>query len=274
MKIDAVIPFHSKDSNTINWCVQGIKNHLNVARILVVCNQESRSLVENTGAIFFDENKVIEGLTAESYPHKRWGWYYQQILKLGMADWVETDHYLIVDADTVFLRNVPLISHSGKPLYATGKEFHKPYLDVFERLLGFRAKREFSFTVHHMIYNAHIVREMRERFPEKPWYLKIIKYVEPQAPWFSGAQFSEYETYGHYIKALHPNEANIRPLRWTNIGGMLPTETILRKLARYFDFCSFHAYSRESREGWIHRVKDRVALEILFLTNSIFYSGS
>ena len=244
MKIDAVVPFHSKDSDTINWCIQGIQNHLDVARTLVVCNQECRLLVESTGAIFFDENKVVEGLTAQSFPHKRWGWYFQQILKLGMADWVETDHYLVVDADTVFLRDVPLFNHQGNPLYATGTEYHKPYFDVFERLLGFRANREYSFTVHHMVYNKHIVREMRERFPEKPWHLSIVRYVEPQAPWFSEAQFNEQDTYGHYLKTLHPDEVNLRPLRWANFS-LRPSRVLFQHLAKYYDYCSLHAYLRE-----------------------------
>jgi len=267
MKIDAVIPFHLKDSDTINWCVQGIKNHLDVARILVVCNRECRPLVESIGAIFFDENKVVEGLTAQSCPYKHWGWYFQQILKLGMADWVETDYYLVVDADTVFLRDVPLFNGAEKPLYATGTEYHKPYFDVFERLLGFSAKREYSFIVNHMVYNKHIVREMRERFPEKPWHLSIVRYVEPQAPWFSGAQFSEYETYGHYIKTLHPDEVNLRPLKWT-IVSLRPSCGLFQRLSKYYDYCSLHAYLREDN-SLVRRVLQRTRFELKMIKTQL-----
>jgi Family of unknown function (DUF6492) len=260
MQIDTVIPFHSKDSHIFNWCIQGIKDHLDVARIVVVCNHENRLQVENAGAIFFDEDKVVEGLTARSFPQERWGWYFQQILKLGMADWVETDHYLVVDADTVFLRDVSLFNHDGRPLYATGTEYHKPYFDIFERLLGFSANREYSFTVHHMVYNKHIVRAMRERFPEKPWHLSIVRYIEPQAPWFSESQFNEQDTYGHYVKTLYPDQIYLRPLRWTNINAR-PTDYLLRRLAKKYDFCSFHEYLRRNENRLVHSIWSRVRLE-------------
>ena len=96
-----------------------------------------------------------------------------------------------------------------------------------------------------MVYNRHIVKEMRDRFqPEAPWYKNIIRYVEPQPPWNSISQFNEQEVYGHYIKAVHPEEVNIRPLRWRNVN-VLPNEQMFRQLARTFDFASFHAWDRK-----------------------------
>ena len=263
MKIDAVVPFHPKDHDTIGWCIQGIRKHLDVGRVLVVGSRECRSLVENLGAVFVDEDSVVEGLTAQSVQNKRWGWYFQQILKLGMADWVETAYYIVVDADTVFLRDVSLLNEAGKPLYAVGTEYHKPYFDVFERLLGFSASREYSFTVHHMVYSRDIVREMRERFPDKPWYSSIVRYVEPQAPWFSESQFSEYDTYGHYVKAMHPEEANIRPLMWANVA-LEPSPGLFRRLARYYDYCSLHACSRAG-VSFPRRARRRLGFELRLL---------
>lgn len=244
MIIDAVIPYHPKDKELLHWCVSGIRDHLDVARILVVGSQECRPDVKRVGATFIDEDSVVEGVTASTCPGERWGWYFQQILKLGITDQVNTDYYLAVDADTVFLREAAFFNASGRPFYATAIEDHKPYFDVFEQLLGFRANKEYSFTVHHMVYNRRIVEEMREQFrDQKPWYMNIIRYVEPQAPWFSISQFSEQETYGHYIKALYPDEVNIRPLPW-NIYAVVPTAQMLKELARGFYFCSFHSWLR------------------------------
>jgi hypothetical protein len=265
VKVDAVVPFHSKDRDLLPWCIRGIRDHLDVAQILVVGNRESCQVIERIAAVFVDEDSVVERLTASFLSSQRWGWYFQQILKLGMADKVNTEYYLVVDADTVFTREVALFNNDSKPLYAVGSEYHKQYFDIIEQLLGFRANREYSFITNHMIFNQHIVKEMRSRFRgAAPWYMCIAKYVEPQAPSYSDAQFSEYETYGHYIKALHPNEVNIRPLRWTDIVGVLPTEGILRRLARHFDFCSFHEYMRRDRSEWI-RLKDRLKLERMLL---------
>jgi len=74
--------------------------------------------------------------------------------------------------------------------------------------------------------------------------MNVIRYVPPRDPWFSISQFNEQEFYGHYIKALHPDELNIRELQWVNIVAV-PNEQMVRRLAKQYDFCSFHLWERE-----------------------------
>ncbi len=245
MRIDAVVPYHPKDQELLPWCLNGIHNNLDeVCRVLVVCNKEYRVEAELAGGIFVDEDSVVPPLSVQSCAHDRWSWYFQQILKLGAADLVDTEYYLVVDSDTVFLKKVLFFNDAGKPLYATATEYHRAYFEVFREILGFYAKREYSFTTHHLIYNRDIVKEMREGFRgEKPWYKNIIRYVEPQPPWQSISQVNEQELYGHYIKEVHPEEVNIRPLRFSNLS-VVPDEQLIQKLAQTYDFCSFHAWAR------------------------------
>lgn len=244
MGFDVIVLYHPKDKETLHWCVSGIRNYIDAARILGVCNRKYRSDVEHVGAIFIDEESIIEGLTIESYSNWRWYWYFQQILKFGITDKIDTDYYLAVDADVVFLRKVSFFNAEGKPLYTTATEYHKPYFDVFHQLFGFHAHREYSFTVHHMMYNRHIVKEMRDNFQDqKPWYMNIVRYVEPRAPWFCASQFNELEIYGHYIKALHPDEVNIRPLRYKHLS-VLPTAELIKQLAWEYDYCGSHHWAR------------------------------
>jgi hypothetical protein len=189
-----------------------------------------------------DEDSVVPGLTAGTVRRENWGWYFQQAIKLGYAAHARTNYYACVDADTIFLRRTDLLDASGRPQYATGTEFHKPYFDTFRELLEFSADRKFSYIAHHMIFNRAIVSEMLARFRPLPRWGENISNIcarggPPQA-------FSEYETYGHYAAAMHPGEITIRPLRWMNVG-IAPTPRLLRRLARDYDFCSFHAYSRE-----------------------------
>lgn len=245
MIVDAVVPYHSKDKALLPWSIAGIRNYLDVSRILVVCNRDCKSDVERVGATFVDEDSVVPGLTVKSFSDPRWNWYFQQILKLGMADRVGTDYYLVMDSDTVFFKEVSFFNARGRPLYATATENHKPYFDIFVQVFGFHADHEYSFTVHHMMYNQHIVREMRNAFQyARPWFMNIVRYVQPQAPWFSPTQFNEQEFYGHYIKALHPAEVNIRSLQWANIIAV-PNEQLIRRLTKQYDFCSFHRWERE-----------------------------
>ena len=245
MIVDAVVPYHPKDRDLLPWCLNGIRNNLDeVRKVSVICNKECRYDAERAGGIFIDEN-FVDNLTVNSYSHPRWPWYFQQILKLAAADIVETDCYLVVDSDTVFLKPVSFFNEAGKPLYAPATEYHNAYFDVFWQLLGFHANREYSFTAHHMVYNRNIVKEMRGRFRnEKPWWKNIVRYIEPRPPWNSLSQVNEQETYGHYIKAVHPEEVNIRPLQWRNVN-VLPNQQMLRYLAKRYDFASFHAWDRK-----------------------------
>lgn len=244
MKIDVVVPFHIKDDLTLDVCIQGLTRQAEVARILVVSNLKNRRRIESAGAVFLDEDEIVAGLTSKSFTHSRWGWYFQQILKLGMADWVETEYYLVVDADTAFLRPIGFFNQLGKPLYATGTEYHQPYFTAFEQLLNFKANREYSFIAHHMVFSKLIVLEMRKKFYKRLfWYDNIISLMGSSE---SSSNYSEYETYGHYLKTVHPEELYLRPLKWSNIA-IEPSERVFHRLSKYFDYCSFHAYSREDK---------------------------
>lgn len=167
MEVDVVIPFHPKDMDTLPWCIDGIKSHLPAARILVIGRSSTKADVERLGAEFVDEDTVIPDLRFSSISGDRWGWYFQQILKLGIADRIKTDYYLIVDADAVFMKKVPLFSAAGKPLYATDNHIYDPYFKTFESLLGFSVEPKFSFIVHHMLFNTRRIIEMREHISKK-----------------------------------------------------------------------------------------------------------
>ena len=245
MAIRAYITFHPKDLRVLPAVVDGLWRHCGVSAVRVITKESLRPVLKHLAVEFMDENHIIEGVRHDTHTHWRWGWYFQQILKLGIA-WVETDdYYLTVDADTVFLNPASFFNSSGRPLYTVGWEFHQPYFDVFERLLGFPAQRDHSFIVHHNVFNRHYVQEMCEAFrPKRPWWRNVLDYVEPCPPWNSRSQFAEPEMYGHYIKARHPEELNIRNLRWQNVRGY-PTRGAIRRLQPNYDFCSFQHYLRD-----------------------------
>lgn len=254
---DVVVPFHPKDSDILPWCVRGIAMNVAAARILVVSQRSEKERVESIGATWVDEDSIIDGLRHSSLRHERWGWFFQQLLKYGAFRVVNTKHYLVVDADTIFLRRVAFLDNN-KPLYCTSTEFHQPYFDTFQQLLGFAANREWSFTTHHMLYETRLVEEMLQAFRgEGPWWARVLNLSLLKNP---PGSLNEQETYGHYIKALHPGSFGIRPLSWSNRRG-LPSEARLRRLAKKFDFCSFHGYLRAPR--WSPRTRVACMLQVL-----------
>lgn len=260
----AYIPYHRKDRQTLQAVVRGVRDFGGTDDVVVVTASENRRDLYRAGARFLDEDKVIEGVDSGTLCHPRWGWYFQQLLKLGIAFRDAPEHYLVVDADTVFLNPVPFMTSEGRPYYTRASEFHPPYFWAFERLLGFSASREYSFVAHHMVFRSQYVREMCERFrPETPWWRNVVSLVQPQPPWNSLSQFSEYETYGYYLKACHPDELTLRDLRWRN-SDRLPTGRLLTRLRRDLDYCSFQAYLREERRlsrpwrVWLSRLRRRL----------------
>lgn len=174
------------------------------------------------------------------------GWYYQQFLKLQFA-FVEPqdDYYLIWDADTVLLRPMRFFDEQGRMLLTRATEFHRPYFDTYQRLFGEDANRECSFIAQHMIVQKSVVREMlgviERRVPALGnWALKIMSVLEPVHP----NLFSEYETYGHYIKNRYPDRIAIVERAWLRVipkffGRRMPSEARLNRLSKHYDYVSF-----------------------------------
>jgi len=265
--VKAYVPLHRKDLPVLPAVLQGLRANTGVKDVVVMAAKSLWPRVRRLGVSFVDEDQVVDGVRHDSVSHPRWGWYFQQIIKLGVA-WMETeDYYLCLDADMVFLNPVEFFAPDGAPLLTEAWEMNPAYFDTFHRLLGFEADRQCSFIAHHMVFDGRRVREMCMAFrPHTPWWANIVDCVQPRPPWNSGSQFSEFETYGHYLKAVHPEEARTRRLRWRNVD-VLPSRRVIRRLQKDYDMCGFQAYLREERRlsrpwrVWLARVK-RAALRL------------
>ena len=140
---------------------------------------------------------------------------------------------------------MPKFFSDGKPLYAPAGEHHIPYFSTYRELMGREANREYSFVAHHMIFRSDIVLELLSSFISKqPWWEAIMGFVTPRPPLYSGAQFSEFETYGHFLKERHPEEYRLRALHWLAEPGT-PTHHRLKSIARRYDFATFHDHQRQ-----------------------------
>lgn len=244
MSFPAVVFLAAKDLQTWPWCRDGLLNNVRPANIIVVCHRDLGPIVTGPQVSFIDEDTIIPGVNAQMFAAPRAGWYFQQVLKLGLATKLCSKYYLVVDSDVVFVRPVSFFSQ-GKPLYAVGSEYHAPYFAAYRELIGTDANREYSFIVHHMVFSSEIVLELLSSFrTTEPWWKAIAEYATPRPPFYSLSQFSEYETYGHFLKERHPDDFSIRVLHWLNEPGC-PTERRLHLIARRFDFAAFHEYMRK-----------------------------
>ena len=190
---------------------------------------------------------------------KNAGWYFQQFLKLQFA-FVEPadDFYLIWDADTIPLRPLRFFDAAGRMLLTKAAEYHAPYFETYRRLFRAEPNREFSCIAQHMLVQKSIAREMLGRIApaagNEPWAWRIMEALPPRE---NLHLFSEFETYGHYVKNFHPERVAFVERSWRRWfdsdpgGGKIPNERDLNQLAHDYEFVCFEKTTR----GWRYLAK-------------------
>ncbi|MES2474544.1 MAG: DUF6492 family protein [Verrucomicrobiota bacterium] len=204
----------------------------------------------------WDEDEIVPGMTLPAlrnfslrfFPAGA-GWYFQQFLKWGFAAVSNKDsHYLIWDADTILLRPLDFTAPSGKPYLTTATEYHPPYFETFENLLGRPPLDRVSFISQHQLIDKSILAELLWLISDRDtsgrgWAWSIMENLRG-----AGTNlFSEYETYGHFARTWHPDSCVLRELPWTRNGralaGYPPTAAKLESLAAAHAFAAFESNS-------------------------------
>jgi hypothetical protein len=193
------------------------------------------------------------------------GWYFQQFLKYAFVDVSNKDDYFLIwDADTILLRPIEFFSPEGLPIYTQADEYHRPYFETFQALFQVEAHRDFSFISQHQIIHKSTLRQM---------LAEIEKLESTKASWAwtimenlrgSGSNlFSEYETYGNYVKHKNPDAWTSRVLPWTRngarIAGYPPSPAKLKQLSNEFAFAAFEANQSTPRR-LLRKVRDLLGL--------------
>ena len=174
----------------------------------------------------------------------RSGWLFQQLLKL-TADIVCTqEQYLVIDADTVFIRPVVFEKNSKTILYFSD-EHHLPYFKAYKKMIGLSPLSPFSFVAHHMLIDRKKTAELKKRLEKKSkqlWYQSIINQINTNET--SG--FSEFETYGNFLLRFYPKKIYLN--YWFNLS--LPREDLVninnleKQYSPKYISISFHAHNK------------------------------
>lgn len=248
--IDVIIPCYRGDLDTLELCIEGIKNNcVNLRRIVVVSEERLSNNAE-----WFDErnypftkNDIAISLFNDQ-PHTffhRVGWYYQQLLKL-YALYVIPDissNLLVVDADTVFLRPVEFLNSSFGGQFTPGFEYNPFYFQHAAILTNNKVTRvygQYSGIAHHMLFQKAIMDDLFsevECLHQREFWRAFCICVDANQL-FAGA--SEYELYFNYALS-QTDQVEIRHLQWANI-------TNLNLIPSYKDlgyhYTSCHLWSR------------------------------
>jgi hypothetical protein len=280
-RVDVVVTCLRRDLPKLMRAHENLLQFVPMKQMQVIAPQRDFVHFRNalgSDVVLLDENELIRGVTLQSLkviPMARLsqgtGWYFQQLLKYQYAFLkIEDDHYLIWDADTVPLQPMQFFDAQGRMLLTKAREFTPAYFATYEKILGRPAKREFSFIAQHMLIRKSILREMLAEIEghcpgEENWAWKIMRNLAGEG----SNRFSEYETYGHYLKEKYPQAAVFRDLPWLRHGadvcGWRPSPEALAKLGETYVYASFEEsdrpYRRTGRKirGWLRQVAKKLA---------------
>lgn len=285
-QFDIVIPVDAKNVKFVGTVVKYLRLSMpDASAVYIVTNTRLFNKIKrNVGDDHYtliDENKMIDGLSFAEV--RRYmvesgctnitevGWYFQQLLKLGFAlTSYCKNYYLTWDSDTLPISKLKFFK-DGKPLFTMKKEYHRPYFDTIQRLIGMDKAFPKSFIAEHMIFKKEYVEELISEIESYSsiggnWMEKIIKACD-----FSINQplFSEFETYGTFCIIRHPDaygEQYLNTFRGAAIiRGRHVNNHILEILSRDVDIASFElndemfpynwGYIKWKVNGWAERLR-------------------
>lgn len=215
----------------------------------------SRNFRDKYQVVLIDEEEIVphsqrikEVASRHFTCEYRFGWYYQQFLKMNFAlSQYAKEHYLIWDGDTIPLNRLTFLENE-KMIFTPKTEYHKSYFTTMKRILGYDKSVPYSFIAEHMIIDVAIMRELISRIASSAiegdiWYEKIIHAINPNEP----NSFSEFETYGTYCHINYNHRYTTKELRTFRDCGekysRLISKRHLNKLSEKYDTVSLEDWS-------------------------------
>jgi len=251
--LDVVIPAADKDLDVLPYAIAGLRRNLRhpIGQIFVVTPPSARaaSICRRQHCTHVDERSVLKRPSGASNlvvdGIDRSGWLYQQFLKWNADRFVGGPRFLVLDADTVLVRP-QVMERNGRVVLSYADQFHLPYAAIYERLLKEPVALRTSFVSHHMLYETHLLQELRRRIEEAngcSWMEAVLRHLDRSQQ--SG--FSEYETYGQYVFAHYPEAVAVE--YWFNLAltrrNLAAVPWLGIKYGGRFKSVSFHHYAQQ-----------------------------
>ena len=264
MKWSMVTPTTISDVGALLNHIDFFFDYLPIRDIVLIANRSVEKMVKGIDHVYFiDENELVDFAVLRTVidsivghvPYKdRTGWYVQQFIKMGYSSICTDQYYLLWDSDTVPIRKCSFFLE-GKPCFDIKKEFHEPYFVTIGRLFqGLNKRIDGSFISEHMIINTHYMREMLETIENntalngKNYQEKILYSIDNKDLLKSG--FSEFETYGTFMTAYHPNFYTFR--KWSSLrhGKYFYNEPMLSEYEKKWLSNNYDAISYEKSDSF------------------------
>jgi hypothetical protein len=220
MSFDIVIPHHKKDSSILPFCVESIKQYALGARTIYVVSAEDPEIEEIT---WIPESKLpfTKDDVATYIKHApRVGWYYQQLIKLYLYDYLPTtsSHILILDSDVILRRPIKFFK-DDKICFSINDDYYEPYFIHMDKLIpGLKGLPPYSGVCHHIMTRREHMKTFLthvERIHGMPAWKAMLSLVNHED--YKGSGMADYELYFSYCLQYFPDEYIIRPLYIVNL---------------------------------------------------------
>jgi FkbM family methyltransferase len=241
---DIVILLGPHDKELIGEQIEYTKKNIIGYRNIYLISYDSTINIE--GCYTINENIFPFTIETVSQIHgkmERNGWYLQQLLKLyaGIVIPDILDKYLVIDADTFFLKPTTFIENN-KCLYNYSKEYHIPYFEHMKRLNKnlIKVDKNKSGICHHMIFETKYIKELFKIIENEyndTFYNVFLKLVDDKDKEKSGA--SEYEIYFNFMLNNYNDNIIIRELDWSN------SKTLDLNKNKTYISCHWHLNKKE-----------------------------
>lgn len=198
--VTVLIPAAEKDADLLEACLRSVRENVAhpITALWVVAPESDRlrAVAAAHQAQFIHEDTLLPKPAKELNTR---GWMLQQLIKLNAAHRVPTEDYLVLDADTVFLRE-QIFFRGSNTVLRYSDQYELLYNRSLALILGHRRRFPVSFVTHHAMFSrtqvCALLAMLDARF-KRPWWQALLDEVD-QGHLIS---FSEYELYGHFIVA-------------------------------------------------------------------------
>lgn len=248
VKIDVLIPAIEKDLGTLPYVIDSIRKQVKhpIGKIMVVSPPSKRiqALCRRKNCTFINERRVLpiskKDIHYQTKRTNRSGWLLQQLLKLAGGSLTKQRYYLVIDADTILIRPHVFL-FNGKTVFYCRNWSRPEYFRTYRKLLGTRPTASRSFVAHYMLFDKSKLSRLKrkiEAMHKTRWYWAIIKKTNKQ----SYAGFSEFETYGNFVKAHYPGQLVVKSALNKSLCSRPASLTRRRmiRLAQRYRSISFH----------------------------------
>lgn len=253
--VDVLIPVCEKDLNILPLALEGVRRQVAhpIAAIYIIaarsevverfCREHDCRFVEESSVLGYAARDL--NVKVEPSGRDRSGWIFQQLLKLSGRVGV-SDYFLTIDSDHILLRPHTFLTNEGRTVFYGSREYHRPYYENIERLMGFWPESRLSYVAHKMCFSRSRLAELRAEIEQrtgKRWDRAIVESLDRTQ--ISG--FSEFELYGNTF----PVERKIQlPWRAHSLTEekRADYETLRRRYGWLYAAVTFPDYRRSKRK--------------------------